>query len=116
MEIFPYSLIPNPSNLRNIARLATSDELTITEGIRIRQDERRGWILEYRGEDFFSFDMPTDMFRLYERQSRLLSRSTLEMQGLLVNLGERVNDNLDNRFHRVSFRLPRKELDQLLIG
>ncbi len=92
------------------------NELNITEGISIRREEEGGWILEYRGENYFSFDVPTDMFRLYERQSGTLSRSNVEMQGLLVQLGDRMNDNLDNGFHNVSFRLPRKELDKLLIG
>lgn len=112
---FPLFLVPNPSKLREIASSATTNELNITEGISIRRDEGRGWILEYQGEDYFSFDVPVDMFKLYESQSSLMSRSNVEMQGLLVSLGERINEKLDNGFHKVSFGLPSKELNKLQI-
>ncbi len=113
---FPLFLVPNPSKLRDIAKSATMDELNFTEGVNIHREEEGGWILEYRGENYFSFDVPTDMFRIYERQPGPMSRSNVvEIQGLLVDLGARINDNLDNGFHKVSFRLLRKELNKLLI-
>jgi hypothetical protein len=91
------------------------NELNITEGVSIHRDEG-GWILEYRGENYFSFDVPTDMLKLYQRQSGPLLGSHVELEGLLMDLGARINDNLDNGFHKVSFRLPRGELNKLLIG
>jgi hypothetical protein len=111
---FPLFLIPNPSKLNEIANAATTNDLNTTEGISIRQDKGKGWVLVYRGEDYFSFDVPVDMFRLYRNQSQLQSRPSVEIQGLLVNLGERVNDELDNGFHEVSFSLSSKELNKLL--
>lgn len=110
---FPLFLVPNPTRLTELAASAVSGELS-TNDVHIRRDEGGGWILRHRGEDFFSFDVPSAMFRQYTEQARSQTGKTVEIGGLLMNLGRRVNDNLGNGVFRVNFKLPRTELDQLV--
>jgi hypothetical protein len=109
---FPLFLVPNPSRLVELAESSIDGELS-SNNIHIYSAEGGGWIIQHRGEDFFSFDVPTSMFRLYMKQAPSQTGSTVDIQGLLMNLGRRVNSNLGNGIVKVNFTLPRTELDQL---
>lgn len=102
---FPLFLVPNPSRLVEIANSAVSGELSSSD-VHIQPAEGGGWILRHQGEDFFSFDVPSTMIRRYIEQARSQTGSTVEIQGLLMNLGGRVNSNFGNGMVKVNFKLP----------
>ncbi len=54
------------------------------------------------------------MIRRYIEQARSQTGNTVEIQGLLMNLGGRVNSNFGNGMVKVNFKLPRAEIDQLV--
>lgn len=109
---FPLFLVPNPARLTDLAASTIDGELS-TSDVHLRRDEGGGWILRHRGADFFSFDVPSAMLRQYTEQARSQTGKTVEIGGLLMNLGRRVNDNFGNGVIRVNFKLSRTELDQL---
>lgn len=110
---FPLFLVPNPTRLTDLVTSARGGGMDARD-VHIRRDEGGGWILQHRGEDFFSFDVPSAMFRQYTEQARSQTGEVIEVGGLLMNLGKRLDDDIENEMVRVNFQLSRTELDQLI--
>jgi hypothetical protein len=113
---FPFFLLPRPDRMVDLVSRSgwRSQDVVDLRQMRLRRDGEEGWILEYEGEQFFSFDIPTRLLELYLQHLPAQSGDTLEMQALVMNMGRYVNSNLDNSPHVFRFQCSRAELQRLV--
>jgi hypothetical protein len=115
---FPFFLLPRPDRIVDLisnSRWSNRDVVDLTH-IRLRRDREEGWIIEHEGEQFFSFDIPTHLLKLYLQHLPRQSGDALEMQALVMNMGRYVNSNLDNSPCVFRFQCSRSELQRLVQG
>lgn len=115
---FPFFLLPRPDRIVDVvgsSRLSNRDVIDLTR-MHLRRDREEGWVIEYQGEEFFSFDVPTHLLELYLQQLPRQSGDALEMQALVMNMGRYVNSNLDNSPRVFRFQCSRNELQRLVQG
>jgi hypothetical protein len=115
---FPLFLLPHPERIIELASRSRWSGRDVTElaPIQIRRDREEGWIIEYRGEAFFSFDVPTYLLELYLQHLSAQTGDALEMRALIMNMGTYVNSNLDDSPRILRFECSRSELQRLVQG
>jgi hypothetical protein len=112
----PFFLLPHPDRVIELASRAGSQDIVDLGQVRLRRDGQEGWLIDYRGEQFFSFDIPQHLLELYLQQLSPRSEDALEMEAVLMNMTTYVNNNLDSRPHILRFQCSLKELQRLVQG
>lgn len=113
---FPFFLLPHTDRVIELAGRARSQAIVDLGQVRLRRDRQEGWIIEYRGQQFFSFDIPQHLLELYLQHLPPGSEDALEMEAVIMNMAKYVNNNLDDSTHIIKFQCSRSELQRLVQG